>query len=54
MRRDTRKPSYWTPEQAAGWGPLIVERLRRGETVDCAGFLLQLAPQQQELRLGSK
>lgn len=51
MKRDTRKPSYWTAEQAVGWGPLIVERLLRGETVDCAGFLLKLAPEQQELPL---
>jgi hypothetical protein len=51
VKRDMRKPSYWTPEQAVGWGPRIVERLQRGETVDCAGFLLKLAPEQKELEL---
>jgi len=54
MKRDTRKPSYWTLEQAATWGPHIVEQLKRGETVDVAGFLLRLAPgeqTQQEFRL---
>lgn len=45
---DPRTPSYWTREQAAGWGPGIVARLVAGETVDCAGFLLQLAPEECE------
>lgn len=45
---DPRTPSYWTREQAAGWGPGIVARLERGETVDCAGFLLRLAPEECE------
>lgn len=47
-KRDERTPSYWTREQAAGWGPGIVARLERGETVDCAGFLLRLAPDERE------
>ena len=50
-KRDTRTPSYWTLAQAQGWGPLIVERLKRGETVDCAGFLLRLAPDEVQVNL---
>lgn len=45
---DPRTPSYWTRDQAQGWGPGIVARLVAGETVDCAGFLLQLAPEERE------
>jgi hypothetical protein len=45
-KHDPRKPSYWTREQAQGWGPHIVARLVAGETVDCAGFLLRLAPEE--------
>jgi hypothetical protein len=47
-KRDTRVPSYWTREQAQGWGPRIAARLVAGETVDCAGFLLRLAPEEVE------
>ena len=49
MRKpDLRKPSYWTLKQAEGWGPQIVERLKQGATVDCAGFLLRLNPDEVE------
>lgn len=54
MKRDMRKPSYWTLDQAQGWGPRIVAQLAAGELVDCAGFLLKLAPEQQQLDLRPK
>jgi hypothetical protein len=51
MKRDTRKPTYWTPAQAAVWGPQVAEQLQRGEQVEIAGFLLRRAPDQVALEL---
>lgn len=47
-KKDLRNPSYWTVKQAEGWGPHILARLKAGETVDCAGFLLRLNPDEVE------
>lgn len=51
MKRDTRKPTYWTPAQAAVWGQRIAEQLQRGEQVEVAGFLLRQSPEQSALEL---
>jgi hypothetical protein len=51
VKHGRRRVTYWTLDQAHGWGPYIVAQLARGELVDVAGFLLKLAPQQQELKL---